>query len=191
MGLASAHLESQGHIIESDLITRAQQGDRWAFGELVKQHRQGVINVVYRMCGDFNTAEDAAQEAFVRAWQHLDKYKPRAAFRSWLYKIALNTAHNIMRSEKQMVNVDDLVTKDTNPGPEKSIEQAERTRIVQHAVLSLPQASRSVLVLREYESLSYREIADTLDIPIGTVMSRLSYARQLLRKSLAGLLEVA
>ena len=191
MGLAPAHLGSQGQYIESDLISQAQQGDRWAFGELVRQHRQGVINIVYRMCGDMNIAEDAAQETFVRAWQHLSKYKPKAAFRNWLFKIALNTARNLLRSEKPTVDMDDYMLVDLNPGPEKTIEQAERAQIVQHAVLSLPQASRSVLVLREYEGLSYRDIADTLDIPVGTVMSRLSYARQLLRKSLVGLLEVA
>ena len=190
MGLAPTLLCSNKDDVESDLITRAQVGDRWAFGKLVRHHRQGVINIVYRMCGDANIAEDAAQETFVRAWQHLGKYRPRAAFRNWLYKIAINTARNILRSEKLTLDVDDYMVVDVNPGPEQSIEQKERARAVQDAVLALPQASRSVLVLREYEGLSYRDIADTLDIPVGTVMSRLSYARQHLRKSLAGLLEV-
>jgi RNA polymerase sigma-70 factor (ECF subfamily) len=191
MALASPQLGSQHHIVESDLITRAQQGDRWAFGELVRQHRQGVMNIVYRMCGDVNLAEDTAQETFLRAWQHLDKYKPKGAFRNWIYKIALNTARNILRSEKTTMDIDDYKVVDRKPNPEQTVEQTERARLVQHAVLALPDASRSVLVLREYEGLSYRDIAETLDIPVGTVMSRLSYARQLLRKSLAGLLEVA
>lgn len=191
MGLAPAQFTSQDQYVESDLINRARKGDRWAFSKLVRQHRQGVINVVYRMCGDANIAEDAAQETFVRVWQHIDRYQPRAAFRSWLYKIALNTARNLLRREKPTADVDDYVMIDRNPGPEQSVELTERAHIIQKAVLSLPEASRNVLVLREYEGLSYRDIADTLDIPTGTVMSRLSYARQLLRKSLAGLLEEA
>jgi RNA polymerase sigma-70 factor (ECF subfamily) len=176
---------------ESHLITQAQAGNRQAFGELVQLHRQGVINIVYRMCGDANIAEDAAQETFIRAWEHLDKYQPKAAFRNWLYKIALNNARNILRREKNTVDVEDYLTIDKKLGPEQIVEKSERSFIIQRAVMALPEASRSVLILREYEDLSYRDIADTLDIPVGTVMSRLSYARQLLRKSLAGLLEVA
>ncbi len=191
MGLAPVHLNSHGQNVESDLISQARRGDRWAFGELVRQHRQGVINIVYRMCGDANIAEDAAQETFVRAWQHLNKYKPTSPFRNWLYRIAINSARNILRSEKLTLDVDDFMIIDKDPNPEQSVEQSERAQIIQQAVLALPQASRSVLVLREYEGLSYRDIADTLDIPVGTVMSRLSYARQHLRKSLVGLWEVA
>ena len=93
---------------ELDLITRAQQGDRQAFGELVRYHREGVVSVVYRLCGDVNTAEDAAQEAFVRAWQHLPSYQPRSPFRNWLYRIATNVALDVLRSEKQTVDVDNL-----------------------------------------------------------------------------------
>ena len=189
MHTVPAQLSSQDHHIEIDLILRARQGDRWAFAELVRQHRQGVINVVYRMCGDANTAEDAAQETFLKAWQNLDKYKPDSAFRNWLYKIALNSARNIMRREKPTADVGDYVMVDQNPGPERAAELTERSHIIQQSVLSLPEASRHVLVLREYEGLSYRDIAYTLDIPVGTVMSRLNYARQQLRKSLAGLLE--
>jgi RNA polymerase sigma-70 factor (ECF subfamily) len=190
MQLAS-NIDSQYVNDESHLITQAQAGNRRAFTELVRLHRQGVINIVYRMCGDVNIAEDAAQETFVRAWKHLDKYQPKAAFRNWLYKIALNNAHNLLRRERNTVDVDDYLAIDKRPGPEQLVERSERSLIIQRAVMALPEASRSVLILREYEDLSYRDIADTLEIPVGTVMSRLSYARQLLRKSLAGLLEVA
>ena len=88
---------------ELDLITQAQQGDRRAFGELVRRHREGVINVVYRMCGDANLAEDAAQEAFIRAWQHLHNYRPRSPFRNWVYRIALNVAIDDLRRTKETV----------------------------------------------------------------------------------------
>jgi RNA polymerase sigma-70 factor (ECF subfamily) len=175
--------------IEHDLITRAQQGDREAFGELVRFHREGVINVVYRMCGDASLAEDTAQEAFIRAWQHLANYQPRSPFRNWLYRIAANAALDMLRREKDSVDVESLPLAAPGQGPEATLEAKERAARVKQAILALPPASRVVLVLREYEELSYREIADTLDIPVGTVMSRLNYARHRMRELLAVYLE--
>jgi len=175
---------------ERDLIALAQQGDRQAFGELVRRHREGVVNVVYRMCGDANLAEDAAQEAFIRAWQHLPGYRPRSPFRNWVYRIATNVALDVLRREKETVDLDALPLVNPGKGPEDAVEGIELGQRVGQAVLALPPASRVVLVLREYEGLSYREIADALGIPIGTVMSRLNYARTRLRQSLALYLEV-
>ena len=195
-------------VSDPELITQAQQGDRRAFGELVRRHREGVVNVVYRMCGDANLAEDAAQEAFIRAWQHLPSYRPRSpsiykgkrsgsiykgkrsgSFRNWVYRIATNVALDALRRERETIDVDALSLATSDAGPEATVEGKERGECVRQMVLALPPASRAVLVLREYEGLSYREIADTLDIPIGTVMSRLNYARNRLRKSLAPYLE--
>jgi len=175
---------------ELELIAQAQQGDRRAFGELVRLNREGVINVVYRMCGDVNLAEDAAQEAFVRAWQHLPNYRPRSPFRNWVYRIATNVALDVLRREKETIDVDALPLAASDGGPEATVERKERGERVRQAVLALPPASRVVLVLREYEGLSYQEIADTVGIPIGTVMSRLNYARTRLRQTLAPYLEV-
>jgi RNA polymerase sigma-70 factor (ECF subfamily) len=176
---------------ELDLIARAQGGDKAAFGELVRYHREGVVNVVYRMCGNLHLAEDAAQEAFVRAWQHLPNYQPRSAFRNWLYRIATHVALDALRHERGTEDVDELSVAAEEGGPEIKVVSKERGEYVRRAVLNLPPASRAVLVLREYEGLSYREIADTLGIPIGTVMSRLNYARGRLRESLASFLEVS
>jgi RNA polymerase sigma-70 factor (ECF subfamily) len=175
---------------ELELVTKAQGGDRVAFGELVRWHREGVINVVYRMCGDVNLAEDAAQEAFVRAWQHLPNYRPRTPFRNWVYRIATNAALDVLRRERETVDVDGLSLVSPDGGPEAAVEAEERGEGVRRAVLALPPSSRGVLILREYEGLSYREIADTLGIPIGTVMSRLNYARKRLRESLSPYLEL-
>ena len=175
--------------IEHNLVTRAQQGDREAFSELVRCHREGVINVVYRMCGDANLAEDAAQEAFIRAWQHLAGYQPRSPFRNWVYRIAANAALDVLRREKETVDIEALPIEAPGYGPEAALEAQERAVRVKQAVLALPPASRAVLVLREYEGLSYQEIADTLDIPVGTVMSRLNYARTRIRESLSADLE--
>ncbi len=145
--------------------------------------------MVYRMCGDVNLAEDAAQEAFIRAWQHLPSYRPRSPFRNWVYRIATNAAVDALRRERETVDIDVLSLSNSVEGPETTLVGEERGERVLQAVLALPPASRAVLVLREYEDLSYREIADTLGIPIGTVMSRLNYARNRLRESLAPYLE--
>lgn len=171
---------------ETELVTRAKGGDRNAFSELVRIHAQGVLNVIYRMCGNMQVAEDAAQEAFIQAWLRLSSYRPQASLRNWLYRIAVNTAIDMLRKEKRILPgaVEDMHLKDTDPGPEATVTTAQRAETVQEAILALPDASRKVLILREFEGLSYQEIADVLEIPIGTVMSRLNYARKLLRKTL-------
>ncbi len=177
---------------EIDLVTQAQHGDRNAFGELVCLHAQGVRNVIYRMCGDVQIAEDAAQEAFVQAWLHLASHHPQTSLRNWLYRIAVNAATDMLRKEKRIFpnSIEDIALRDPQSSPETLLSQTERTVLVQKAILSLPDASRAVLVLREYEEMSYHEIADTLDIPVGTVMSRLNYARKLLKEKLEGTLSL-
>lgn len=175
-------------VSETELILKARDGDRNAFNELVRVHAQGVMNVIYRMCGNAQIAEDAAQETFIRAWAHLGSFRVDSSLRNWLYRIALNAATDMLRREKHILpnDMDDFSFADPQPGPEGVYLQEERTALVQAAIQSLPDASRAVLVLKEYEGLSYREIADALDIPIGTVMSRLNYARKTLKEKLEG-----
>jgi RNA polymerase sigma-70 factor, ECF subfamily len=171
---------------ERELVTRAQNGDRNAFSELVRTHSQGVLNVIYRMCGSMQVAEDAAQEAFIQAWMELSSYRPKSSLRNWLYRIAVNTAIDMLRKEKRILPgaVEDMSLTDAQAGPEATFLSGEQTELVQEAISTLPDASRAVLILREYEGLSYKEIADSLDIPVGTVMSRLNYARKLLKEKL-------
>ncbi len=171
---------------EEILVSRAQQGDRHAFGELVGIHYTGVIQVVYRLCGNTQVAQDATQETFLRAWQHLPDYRHQGTLRSWLYRIAVNAALDMLRRDTKLASghLDDLPLADENPGPEAALVANERAVLVQQAVNALPPASRTVLVLREYQRMSYQEIAATLDIPVGTVMSRLNYARSQLRARL-------
>lgn len=173
-------------INERELILRAQRGERNAFNELIRMHAQSVMNVVYRMCGDAQIAEDAAQETFIQAWLHIASYRPQASLRSWLYRIAVNAATDMLRKEKRILPtaLEDLPLQDPQLGPEALFFQEERTALVQKAILSLPEASRMVLVMREYEGMSYQEIAEALNIPLGTVMSRLNYARKTLRDKL-------
>jgi RNA polymerase sigma-70 factor (ECF subfamily) len=173
------------------LIARAQDSDRQAFSELVIRYRQRVVNLVYRICGDTELAQDMAQETFIRAWTKLSGYSPRSAFGNWLYRIATNATLDTLRRERTTANVDDLPLAAQDVSLEASIEGRDRAKLVQQAVLSLPPASRSVLVLREYQALSYREISETLGIPIGTVMSRLNYARERLSRILEPYLKEA
>ena len=173
---------------ELELIAHAQAGDRSAFGELVCLHYDSVVRVVYRLCGDAQIAEDAAQEAFIRAWVSLPDYQPRAPFRSWLFRIAVNAALDVLRrkpEERLETSEESLMMAEKNPGLEAAYIEKEQADFVQGAVMALPYASRSVLVLREYSGLTYAEIGSVLEIPVGTVMSRLNYARNRLRETLS------
>jgi RNA polymerase sigma-70 factor (ECF subfamily) len=171
---------------EARLITRAQQGDREAFGELVMNHHTAVYTTVYRMTGDARLAEDATQQAFIKAWLHLASYQPRASLRAWLSRIAINSGLDVLRREKRIIPDNEAIgeSMDTQPGPESALIEKEQAQIVQKALLALNETNRSVLVLREYGDLSYQEIATTLNIPLGTVMSRLNAARMQLRSIL-------
>ena len=172
-----------------ELIAHAQQGDRHAFGKLVCLYRDRVVNVVYRMCGDGDLAEEAAQEAFVRAWVNLHRYKADRPFRNWLCRIATNVALDRIRAEKPTTSLEKIQVSDTSNHVEAIVENMEQARKIKYEIMRLPTSIRAVIVLREYEQMSYREIADSLDIPVGTVMSRLSSARNQLRQSLATFLE--
>ena len=138
------------------------------------------------MCGNVELAEDAAQDAFIQAWLNLSSFRPGTSLRNWLYRIAVNAALDVLRREPKApsLDVESLSMADPLAGPEAAFLQKERTVIVQQAILSLTEASRAVLVLREYGGLSYQEIASALDIPLGTVMSRLNYARDRLKELL-------
>jgi RNA polymerase sigma-70 factor, ECF subfamily len=168
------------------LVQEAQDGNRNAFGELVRMHYPGVTNVVYRLCGDVSLAQDSAQEAFLRAWQHLSTFRPGTSFRNWLYRIAVNTALDVLRRKHEEVMSEEkmLGLTDNAPDPEAMVIAREQTEMVQGALSQLPEAARTAIVLREYGDLSYQEIAGVLEIPIGTVMSRLNYARGRLRELL-------
>jgi RNA polymerase sigma-70 factor (ECF subfamily) len=178
--------------VESDeaLAAGALQGDLQSFEALVLRHREAVTAAAYRMLGDIHLAEDAAQEAFLRAWQRMHTYNPQYSFRNWVTGIAVNYALDQLRRRRESVSIDELPLRDPAASLEGQVEEGERAQLVRQAVLDLPPASRAVLVLREYQGLSYAEIADLLDIPVGTVMSRLNYARSQLRQRLAQVLEV-
>jgi RNA polymerase sigma-70 factor (ECF subfamily) len=173
---------------ENALIEQAQHGDRNAFGELVSRYYPGVVRVVYRLCGDNRLAEDMAQEAFLRGWVALPSFHPQSSLRNWLYRIAVNATLDVLRRRTEEPIEDEALqmVPDQAASPETTLIEKERVAQLQQAMRALPEAARSVLVLREYGGLSYQEIASVLDVPVGTVMSRLNYARNRLRELLKG-----
>ena len=165
---------------ESELIACSIAGDQNAFAILVHRYQRLVISIVYRMTGQSQLAEDLAQEAFIKAWMNLSRFRGESSFRSWLGRIATNLAIDHLRKSKpETALTDQWATREDSP--QASALKSELRQRVRDAVLEIPMQSRAALVLREYEGLSYKEIADVLDIPMGTVMSRLNYARTRLR----------
>lgn len=184
--MASPSLSAWQRLTEGQLVARSQRGDKDAFGELVRRYQQLVVGIAYRMSGDAMLAEDAAQDAFLRAWQRLASFEYRGAgsFRAWLCRIVTNMTTDLLRKARLTLPMEAL----SLPGgvrPDEVYLRQEQAQTVQAAILRLPEASRATLILREYEGLSYREISQALDIPMGTVMSRLNFARSKLREELA------
>ncbi|HVM71822.1 MAG TPA: sigma-70 family RNA polymerase sigma factor [Anaerolineales bacterium] len=171
---------------ESALIEQAQRGDRNAYGELVSRYYPGVVRVVYRLCGDTSLAEDMAQEAFLRGWTALPSFHPQSSLRNWLYRIAVNATLDVFRRrpEESLEEQAAQMVPDQAASPEAAMIEKERAALLQQAMRALPEAARTVLVLREYGGLAYQEIASILEVPVGTVMSRLNYARNRLRELL-------
>jgi RNA polymerase sigma-70 factor (ECF subfamily) len=177
-------------LTDEELIALCLRGDTTegasaAFGTLVLRYRKLVISVSYRVCGDAALAEDIAQDAFIRVWDKLSSYRPGGNFRAWLVRIATNMTIDALRRQKAVVDIADLPLAARDPEPESAALSSEREAAVRAALMRLPVQSRTILVLREYQALSYREIADALDIPLGTVKSRLSDARRRLKSELA------
>jgi RNA polymerase sigma-70 factor (ECF subfamily) len=148
-----------------------------------------VLGVAYRVCGDAALADDLAQETFVRVWRKLHTYRPGHSFRAWICRIASNLTIDALRRQKPTVDIEQVSLPNPGSAPESLAMQDERALAVRSAIAALPEQVRITLVLREYEGLSYGEIAEALDIPMGTVKSRLGDARRRLREALAPLLE--
>lgn len=170
------------------LAARAAGGDRRAFEELVARHRQAVYRLCWSATGNHADADDAAQETFVRVFRALSSYDPDRPFGPWLRKIAWNCGLSVRRNGQAgvlRVSADDLPEPaDPADGPEATASGNEEKRRVAAALAGLPAELRTVMVLRAVEGLSYSEIAETAGIPAGTVMSRLSRARERLLAAL-------
>ena len=177
------------------LIRRAQHGDADAFEQLLLEHQKNVYNLCYRMAGNPDDAMDLSQETFLRAWRCLDQYQFASAFSTWLYRLCSNICIDFLRKRRRQQTVpltfedadgeeQTYAVPDAQPLPEEQVELKLTREILQAAMAQLLPEHRAVLQLRVVNEMSYEQIADVLDIQIGTVKSRLSRARNQLKKIL-------
>ncbi len=176
------------------LITNCLKGDAAAFGELVRRYQERVYHTAYRLIGNAEDAQDVAQETFINAYQSLDGFKGNASFFTWLYRIAVNTAISHKRKRRlALVRMDGGQNGQTasepadaseTSRPGHALEQAEEESRVRRALDRLSPEHRAVLMLKEMEDQKYEEIAEVLNVPVGTVRSRLHRARMELREIL-------
>lgn len=171
---------------ESQLIAEAKGGDKAAFSELVEKYQKPVFSVCYRMLGTPTAAEDAAQEAFIRAYQALDRYDPNRSFATWILSIASHYSIDQLRKKKvTILSMDSekhawLAPPDPGPSPEKVALNKEKNALVQAILADLPDTDRAAVILQYWHDYSYEEIAETLDLSSSAVKSRLFRARKLM-----------
>ncbi|MBI3976377.1 MAG: sigma-70 family RNA polymerase sigma factor, partial [Armatimonadetes bacterium] len=165
---------------EGSLIARSQRGDLEAFDRLVAAHEDRIYHAAYRITGNAEDARDAAQETFLKAFRALPRYRHEAAFSTWLHRIAVNASLDIVRRRPQVppVSLEDVALPAPSGNPEPEAERSEVQRRIQQALGRLAPDHRVIVVLRDLQGLAYEEIAEVLRIPIGTVRSRLSRARE-------------
>jgi len=176
---------------EKELVSAAAGGDENAFGELVRLYENRVYHLALRMCGSEEDAWDVAQDAFLAAWRALPGFRGEAGFATWLYRLTHNAAIDHLRKNKKQrfdMSLDDeeldLAAADRGPGPQQVAEGRELQQAVAQGLEQLSDDHRRVLVLREVQQLSYEEISHILSLDLGTVKSRISRARNSLRKIL-------
>ena len=178
---------------EYNLIQAARNGDQAAFGELVQQYQKRVFALAVRMCPTPELAEEAAQEAFLAAWQGLPFFRGDSAFATWLYRLTSNACVDLLRREGRHRGAagpslndeeSDLRLPDDAPGPQEQAERRELREQIETALQALTPEHRQVLVLREMHQLSYDEIAQVLKLDVGTVKSRINRGRKQLRNFL-------
>jgi RNA polymerase sigma-70 factor (ECF subfamily) len=182
-------------ISDEQAMWRVQtQDDEAAFARLVERWQLPIQRLCIRMTGDTHLAQDLAQEAFVRVYCRRKDYRPEARFSTYLWRIAMNLCYDQLRKAGRRPEIalndgeeDGAIDMPSNePDPVERLDHSERAETVKRALLRLPEHYRSVLVLRHYESLKFREIADVLEIPEGTVKSRMSEGLDLLARMLNG-----
>ena len=176
-------------------VRKAQAGQKEAFGELVNRYYEMVYGLSFGILNHQEAAKDAAQEVFLKAFRELHKFEGKSKFKTWLYRITLNTAIDQARAKRPSQSLDatdasdeedttPVVILDQGAGPREAAFQNELQDLITQALQQLSAEHRAVLVLREWEGLGYEEIAELLKIQIGTVMSRLFYARKKLAEIL-------
>jgi len=191
--LSQRKLESRAE--DSRLITAALKGDQTSYRKIMKKYHDQVYNLLYRMIHEKDEVEDLTQEAFIKAFQSLHNFNEEFAFSTWLYKIATNNCIDYIRKKKlQTFSIDKPVESkdgeygyeipDTTFEPDRWLIQGQKSRILEDAINALPEKYRQVILMRHVEDKEYQEIADELDLPLGTVKAHIFRAREILYKKL-------
>jgi RNA polymerase sigma-70 factor (ECF subfamily) len=171
------------------LVARVQKGDKRAFDLLVMKYQYKVHAIVSRYIKDFDEVNDVVQEAFIKAYRALAKFRGESAFYTWLYRIAVNTAKNYLVAKNRRPPASDVDAEEADfyegserlrdiDSPENLLYRDELEAAVDQAIKNLPEDLRTAVTLREFEGLSYEEIAEVMDCPVGTVRSRIFRARE-------------
>jgi RNA polymerase sigma-70 factor (ECF subfamily) len=194
---------AQPDVSELDLVKRCQKGDSGAFDELVIRYRTRVFGMVYNMVHNEQDAWDLAQDSFLKAWKSIGRFRGKSSFYTWLYRIVMNVTIDWVR-KKQIkgsgAEFDDAIQlKEIDPAsktvpkqdalPSEKMEQGEIRAQIDRAIAQLSPEHRAVILMKEIEDMQYNEIAEALDCSIGTVMSRLFYARKKLQNLLRDVYE--
>ena len=180
----------QGFEEEQRWLEEARQGNQDSFGRLIGVYQSPVFNLAYRMLGNADEAEQAAQEAFIRAWTRLDSYKPAHKFSTWLLSITSNYCIDLLRKRRtQLLSLDGplpahpALMSERSSGPEAQAAIGEQQEIVQELLQSLPDDYRQTVVLRYWYDMSYDEIAEVMDTTVSAIKSRLFRARRQLAET--------
>ena len=176
---------------EKSLINLVKKGDKKAYEVLVLQYQDRLVFSVYKFLKDYELAQDIAQEAFVKAFKNIEKFRGDSSFYTWIYRIAINTAKNFLssKSRKSEIYDDEIMelklseSAVTSENPENILEAEELRSVMMGAIQDLPDDIRTTLSLREFDGLSYEEIAEVQNCPIGTVRSRIHKGREILDKT--------
>lgn len=184
---------------DRQLVARVQHGERMAFDLLVIRYQSRVGSIISRYVQDSQDVLDLTQESFVKAYRAIGRFRGESAFYTWLYRIAVNTAKNHLESRSRrpqaVMEVEDAEQLDAAPGlrdlgsPERQLQRDQLRQAIDVALSALPEELRSALLLREFEGLSYEDIAQVLECPIGTVRSRIFRARDAVDRHISPLLE--
>ena len=176
-------------ISDAECVKLVQQGDTGCFETLVRRHQKATFNLVYRLLGDYDEAAEVAQEVFLSAYRSIDRFRGDANFSTWLYRIAFNHASTRRKTlkiyQQRFVPLDGVeVTGESSADPVKALEQREAQEHVQQALNTLNREDALIILLRDLQDVPYDQVAAILEIPVGTVKSRLHRARKALKSKL-------
>src|SRR5207342_2727405 len=183
--------ESQPATSIDDLIERCLSGDQQAWEQIVRQHWRKVFNVAYKFVAKHDEAEDLTQDIFLKIFKSLDTFDRRANFQTWLISVSRNLCidhYRSVRKERETIDRDvdagQLTPAAPGPSPMAALEQRDRVELLREALVKLPPALRTAVVMRDIQEHTYQEIADTLDLPEGTVKSRINRGRNELARQI-------